>query len=211
MIAWAAMQLGVVWGPVIIFLGKFALDFGYYAFFELRWAGQSPGKRALGIRVISARGGKLRFPDVLMRTLLRVVDSPFGIPFVGLVGGLVALLDPLHRRLGDLAADTVVVLDARATLPTSVLAQQGRVNSYAANAAIRQRIVSRVTRDERDLILDLMLRRDGLEPSARQTLFAAAAAHYRKRFRLPDDLDYLSDEQSVLNLALVVRSDSVLG
>ena len=210
-VAWSAIGLGFTWGPIVILLAKFALDFGYFAFFELRWAGQSPGKRVMGIRVISARGGKLQFSDVLMRSLVRTIDSPFGIPFVGLVGGGVALLDPLHRRLGDLASDTIVIQDARVKLPQTVVAHRARANTYAADPAIRRRVEARVTAEERDLMLDLMLRRDDLEAGAREVLFQEAAGHFRRRYSLPDDLDYLSDEQAVLNLALLVQSSSVLG
>ena len=55
------------------------------------------------------------------------------------------------------------------------------------------------------MILDLAIRRDQIDPTARQELFAQAAAHFRGSLALPEDLDYLSDEQTVVNLAMVIQ------
>ncbi len=208
-IAATAAGLGASLGTAVILAAKFLLDFGYWIYFEMRMTGQSPGKRAVGIRVISSRGGKLLFVDVLVRTLFRIIDNPALIPFLGFIGAIIALIDPLHRRLGDLAADTIVVRDIRTSLPKAMLTQQSRANSFQTDPAVYNRILSRITRQERDLMLDLMVRRDGLEPTTREALFHDAAAYFRKRYNLPGHLDYLSDEQTVLNLALVVQNTKI--
>ena len=46
----------------------------YFAFFEVRWQGQTPGKRRIGIRVIDARGGQLETSAVLARNLVRELE-----------------------------------------------------------------------------------------------------------------------------------------
>ncbi|MAE65082.1 MAG: hypothetical protein CMJ18_12500 [Phycisphaeraceae bacterium] len=196
-------------GFALIFLVKFALDFGYYTWFELRRGGQTPGKRLFGIRVVSARGARLTFPEIMIRTLFRVIDNPALIPFVGIVGAICAMCDPWHRRLGDMAADTIVIRDARSTLSVAMTKHRSRVNSYAADPQIRQRVLARVTRGQRDLMLDLMFRRDHLEPDIRERLFERAAAHFREAYALPEDAGHLSDEQTVLNLALLVAESRV--
>jgi len=56
-----------------------------------------------------------------------------------------------------------------------------------------------------------MMRRDELQPAVREDLFGQAAAHYRERCSLPQDIYNLSDEQTVLNLALVVQASSLTG
>jgi uncharacterized RDD family membrane protein YckC len=216
LILWAAriaVAFAFIWGGfgiglALIILGVFLLDFGYYQFFEVFWAGQSPGKKVFKIRVISGHGGKLRFPDVFLRNIMRPFDT---LPYAMGLGGVVAYLDPLRRRLGDKVAETLVVRDVRVELPQSVLTQQTRVNTFEADGAIRSRILARVTREERDLILDLMLRRDGLDPSVREDLFSQAAEYFRERYGLPEDLDYLTDEQTVLNLALVLQHTKFTG
>ncbi len=209
--AMTAGKLGMHYGTAVLLTVKFALDFGYYTYFELRWNGQSPGKWVMGIRVISSHGGKLSFADVLARTLLRTIDNPALIPFVGLVGATAALIDPLRRRLGDLAADTIVVRDVRPTLPKAVIDQQSRINTFQTDPAVCNRILSRVDRQERDLMLDLMVRRDELEPSTREAIFHDTADYFRKRYNLPDKTDFLSDEQTVLNLAMVIQNTNFTG
>jgi uncharacterized RDD family membrane protein YckC len=201
-----AMCSGSEFGITLFALTRFVLDFGYWMFFEMRCNGQTPGKRRMRIRVIPTSGGQLRFADALLRTLLRVLDSPSLIPFVGVVGAAVAACDSLHRRLGDWAADTLVVRVEHVELPATALTQQARVNTFAADLAMRRRILARVSVAERDLILDLMVRRDELAADVRAPLFERAASHFRGRYGLPDDIEHLSDEQTVLNLALVMQS-----
>lgn len=196
-----SLSLGEMFLAALIFL-MFVLDFGYFTGFELFWKGQSPGKRILKMRVISSRGGHLSFNDILIRNLLRAVDT---LPGVMLLGGSVAFFDPLRRRLGDLTAETMVIRDTKLTLPATLLKQQGRVNSFQEESLIRNRILARVTREERDLLLDLMVRRDELEPNIREDLFAQTAGYIRERYALPDALAHLSDEQTVLNAALVIQ------
>ncbi|MEX2673737.1 MAG: RDD family protein [Phycisphaeraceae bacterium] len=203
LIVWAFASGGGELGLAAIFALIFVMDFGYYLYCELRWAGQSPGKRLMGLRVVSARGGKLQFNDVLIRNLLRPVDS---LPYPMVLGGIVAWLDPLGRRLGDMVAETMVVRDVRAHVPTALPTQQERLNTFQTDPSLRQRITNRITRDERDLIYELTLRRDHFDPDVRSKLFAQAADILRRRLNLPDDLDYLSDEQTIVNLALVIQN-----
>jgi len=201
-------RLGSSLGFAFIILGMFILDFSYFVLFELYWAGQSPGKRFFHIRVISARGHKLRFNDVLIRNMLRPVDM---LPTAMMVGGTVAVIDRWHRRLGDLVADTIVIRDIRQVLPLALANEKNRLNSFQTDAPLKNRILNRVTRVERDFIMDLALRRDQIEPAIREELFGKAATHFRGRLALPADLGHLSDEQTVVNLALLVQESKFTG
>lgn len=193
----------------VLILLFFLLQFAYFTAQEYLWSGRTLGKRWMGIRVISAHGGRLTFADVLLRNLLRPVDM---LPnFVMLLGGVLAFLDPRGRRLGDFAADTLVVFQPTFTMPEAMIAARGRVNTYQQQPGIRNRVLSRVTREEQDLMLDLMARRDQLSTDAREALFARAASYFSRRYELPDDEDHLSDEQKVLNLALVVAANRITG
>lgn len=190
-------QVGIgLWLVVLL-----VLDFGYFTLLEWRWTGQTPGKKAMGLRVASATGARLDAADLLLRNLLRPIDS---LPFTMAVGGTVAWIDPYRRRLGDLLAGTLVVRDVQAELPKALFDAGQRVNTFEADATVRRRILARVDRDERDLLMDLAQRRDELEPDVRSKLFAEAHAYFDQRFGLPET-EHLSDEQAVLNLALVVR------
>ena len=199
-IAFASLGGGL--GIALIILCIFIIDFSYFVLFELYRAGQSPGKKMFKIRVISARGGGLCFTDVLIRNLLRPIDL---LPWGMVVGGAVAVADRWSRRLGDIAADTIVIRDIQDALPSALAHEKSRINSFQSDSAIRNRIFTRISRDERDLIMELTLRRDQIEPTIREELFHGAAEHFRSRLNLPSDLTHLSDEQTVINLALLIQ------
>lgn len=198
MMAGGFVALGYIWA----LLGIFFVSYSYFVFFEMYWKGQTPGKRVFKLRVISASGARLAFADSMIRNLLRPVDL---LLWVIPIGAVVAWIDPSGRRLGDLAAGTLVIRDVRHEPPRALNRHRKRDNSFAEDPGVRGRITARVTRDERDLIYDLVQRRDQLEPAVRDDLFAQAADHFRRRFGLPDDLEHLSDEQTVINLALVIQ------
>jgi len=82
----------------------------YFIVFELLWAGQTPGKRMVGIRVVKTGGYALRFPDSLLRNLLRAVDF---LPLFYGVGLLSLLLTRHCQRVGDIIAGTLVVYQER--------------------------------------------------------------------------------------------------
>jgi uncharacterized RDD family membrane protein YckC len=84
----------------------FAVFWLYPVVFEALWDGRTPGKRALGLQVVSADGAPIGWRASFARNLLRTVDM---LPF-GYAAGLVACLcDPAARRLGDMVAGTLVV------------------------------------------------------------------------------------------------------
>lgn len=62
------------WGLAFVLLISFAVRSFYFIFFELRWHGTTPGKRALGLRVIDRAGGRLRSDAVFARNLMREVE-----------------------------------------------------------------------------------------------------------------------------------------
>ena len=97
---------GPTWFTAAVILAFFLVWFGYFAFFEAVWNGQTPGKRYLHLRVIKDDGRPLGALDALGRNLLRIVDMIPGIYAVGIV---TALISQKNKRLGDYVAGTVVV------------------------------------------------------------------------------------------------------
>lgn len=95
---------GAGWGLAAIV--AFVAEWLAPAWFEVRWNGQTPGKRALGIAVVHDDGTPVRWGPALTRNLLRAVDF---LPFFYGVGLLATLANRDFKRLGDLAAGTVVV------------------------------------------------------------------------------------------------------
>jgi uncharacterized RDD family membrane protein YckC len=109
-----------------------AIVLGYPVAWESLTRGRSPGKFAVGLRVVRDDGGATRFRHAVLRGLLEVVEiwMFFGIPAV-----LCSLLNPHGKRLGDLAAGTVVIRErsprARPALQTYV---HPAVQAWAAAA-----------------------------------------------------------------------------
>jgi uncharacterized RDD family membrane protein YckC len=81
------------------------LAFLYFWIGEARWT-RTVGKRYFELRVVRADGDRVGYGATFVRTLLRFVDW---LPAVYLLGAALVQLTPRHRRLGDLAAGTVVV------------------------------------------------------------------------------------------------------
>jgi membrane protease YdiL (CAAX protease family)/uncharacterized RDD family membrane protein YckC len=94
---------------IVLFL-FFSFWFNYFAFSEWRW-GQTIGKNATGIEVRAIdRSPRLTFGQASIRNLLRLVDF-----FV--VGWVMIASGGRHQRLGDKAAQTVVLRKPPATVP----------------------------------------------------------------------------------------------
>jgi len=95
-------------------LSYFAISIGYAIACEWGWRGQTIGKRLFRLRVVDAEGLRLQFHQIVTRNLLRFVDS---LPLFYFVGGLVSWLSPKCQRLGDLAANTIVIRNPRVSEP----------------------------------------------------------------------------------------------
>lgn len=93
-------------GVGLALLTMFVVEWLAPAWFEVYWRGQTPGKRALGIAVVNDDGTPVRWGAALTRNLLRAVDF---LPFLYGFGLLAMLANRDFKRLGDLAAGTVVV------------------------------------------------------------------------------------------------------
>lgn len=87
----------------------FVTYWGYFVFGEVARGGRTPGKRAIGIRVVRDDGSRVGLADSLIRNFLRIVDALPGSYAVGMVS---VLTTRKHKRLGDIVAGTVVVRDS---------------------------------------------------------------------------------------------------
>lgn len=93
-------------GAGLWILTFFALEWLVPALFEARYDGATPGKKALGLKVVRDDGAPLTLSAALTRNFLRFADF---LPFLYL-GGLIAMLSNREfKRLGDFVAGTVVV------------------------------------------------------------------------------------------------------
>lgn len=99
------------WLSALFGLLTFGIFWGYYIFFETVWNGQTPGKRRNGLRVICRDGTPVTIGETVIRNLVRIVDF---LPMFYAVGIVTMFIDGQSRRLGDLAASTLVVRDREA-------------------------------------------------------------------------------------------------
>lgn len=93
-------------GAGVMFLVAFLLEWLFPAWCEARWNGATPGKRLLGLMVLNDDGSPVRWAAALTRNLLRAVDF---LPMLYATGLVAMLVNRDFKRLGDLAAGTVVV------------------------------------------------------------------------------------------------------
>ncbi len=87
-------------------LALFLVTWWYMVLFEVLNQGRSPGKHIMGLRVVHDDGTPIGWPASLLRNLLRFVDM---LPFGYSVGAFTCLQHPLFKRLGDLAAGSLVI------------------------------------------------------------------------------------------------------
>jgi uncharacterized RDD family membrane protein YckC len=174
-----------------------AISIGYGIATEWHWRGQSLGKRMLRLRVIDASGLKLQLSQIVVRNLLRPVDL---LPLCYLLGGTVSFCSRRGQRLGDLAANTIVIsIPESFSLQTQHL-QESKYNSFRDYPHLEARLRQRVNPAEAAVALDAILRRDEIEPAARLELFREIASHLRALVPFEEKIDEaITDEQFVRN------------
>jgi uncharacterized RDD family membrane protein YckC len=106
--------LGIFSGGDRSFIGLFLvslflIEWGYTILLESTCNGQTIGKKIVGIRVISSEGGPIQPAQAIVRNLIRAFEGL--IPFFYLPALFSICCSPRFQRLGDLAADTIVVWD----------------------------------------------------------------------------------------------------
>lgn len=126
---WTASIAGAMLG-IFVFL----VLYGYYFFFEWLMRGQTPGKYWLGLRVMQVNGVPVGMWPALVRNLLRIVDW---MPVCYGAGAMVALMNPLNRRIGDLVAGTIVAREQTGKNRRFVLDISEAVDAFMADAASR--------------------------------------------------------------------------
>ena len=172
----------------------FAVLWGYYRFFELLWNGQSPGKRWVGLRVIRADGTPITLTESIIRNLVRLIDFMPG--YYGL-GVVVMFIDGRARRLGDLAAGTLVVRDRAAVTLASVVAHSAPPPpTYVPTNYTAQWPLERLSPADQALAQDFVRRRSDLtnRPALALRLAQTIAAH----LGLPDGAVPLAAAEEVL-------------
>lgn len=194
----AATPVAGGFANALVFVVIFLVQWWYSALLEWWWGGQTLGKRVVGLRTLSETGVRMGFVQSVVRNLVRIVDL---LPALYLTGGASTLLDRHGRRLGDLAAGTIVVRERKTPAPSVVVPPSERYNSFVDDPSIAL-AVRRITAPEREAMIGLSLRRDQLPLPVRRELFARLAEHLEDRLGVPRP-PFFSEEKYVLNLTAV--------
>jgi uncharacterized RDD family membrane protein YckC len=173
---------GSGFGIALLIIDLFAvlvILLGYPVAWETFWRGRTPGKAALGLRVVTVEGAPIRFRHALVRGVVGLVDFYFVGPEVGV---LAVLLSRRDQRLGDMAAGTMVVRErsgARPSAPVSFFAPRGW------EGYVHQLDVSRMSPGDYEAVRAFLLRAAELAPEARVSLAARMAGPVSSRLAPP--------------------------
>jgi uncharacterized RDD family membrane protein YckC len=146
-------------------LASVAIVFAWFVGFETLWRGRTPGKAALGLRVVGADGTPIRFQQAFLRATLGFVD--FLLVPIGFVAVVSILLSPRDQRLGDMAAGTIVVRErsAQSYVAPAWFPPPPGYEGYAASLDI-----AALDADSYGLVRSYLLRMPELSPGARDHL-----------------------------------------
>lgn len=174
------IQLDFLLGPLLI--AAFIVYWGYGALCEILLNGQTPGKKSMGLRVVSTTGLKINPSQAFLRNLLRQADlfPPF---FPGVV---IMALNSRFQRCGDLAAGTIVVIEGARQQPDPPTVRVKRDVVAMVPASLRK------SPELTQALTEYVGRRSELSPARREELASHLADYYRSSWDLPDTVN--SDE-----------------
>lgn len=150
---------------VFVIAGVAFVVFGYPMVCEVVMQGRSPGKAALGLRVVTIEGAPIAPRHAFIRATIGLVD--FLLVPGGFVAVLVALFSTRSQRLGDVFAGTIVLRERTASAPAAAVWFNPPVGleGYAHTLD-----VSAVTDDQFGILRSFLLRLADLSPEARAAL-----------------------------------------
>ncbi|MDP9106059.1 MAG: RDD family protein [Candidatus Eremiobacteraeota bacterium] len=153
------------WLIAFVILVLFLIFFGWFIVFEAWWSGRTPGKRALGLRVVRDGGFPLDVGAAIIRNLVRIGELVLGFYAISAVS---ALISKENKRLGDFAAGTLVVRDRADAVPD--------LDAYLARPT---RSEIGLSADDRLLAERFIARRATLDRTARYRLATQIAEKIR--------------------------------
>lgn len=187
---------------VAMILGYFVISIGYGMLLEWIWRGQTIGKRLFRLRVVDAEGMRLQAGQIILRNLLRCVDS---LPLCYVLGGATCWLSQRCQRIGDIAGNTVVVRIPMTFKPDLDQIISGKFNSLRQHPHLAARLRQAVSPTEASVAVRALLRREELDPVARVQLYADLASYFQSKVKFPADcLEGMADEHYLRNLVEIL-------
>lgn len=159
----------------------FVLSWGYGAFCEGLLGGQTLGKRALALRVVSDQGAPIGLARAVLRNVVGAVDGPA--PFFYVLGFSSMILSGRFQRLGDLAAGTLVVALERKDRSPVERPSDPAVLAIVDWLPLRIEASARLER----ALSDYAAERHQFAPARRAEMAEPLARELRTRYQLPDE------------------------
>ncbi|MBD2363304.1 RDD family protein [Anabaena minutissima FACHB-250] len=151
-----------LWWVAITFIVSFAIYAGYFVFFETLWHGQTPGKKAAEIRVVRDDGRPIGMQQATLRALLRPFDE-----FL-FIGAFLIMFSRREKRLGDLAAGTIVIQAGTPTISANIMISEQAKSLHQDLIQITD--LSKLLPDDFAVIREYLQRRSAMSPKARSAL-----------------------------------------
>ncbi len=151
-----------LWALGIYLLINFFIYNGYFIYFEAAWQGQTPGKRFSEIRVVQDNGKPIGIKEAALRSFLQVID----IGFFG-IGVFLTALTASEKRVGDLAAGTLVIQDEQATRTAPTVQSTSPKAEQIAELLQTWPGLGRITPEQYLLVRNFLLNRQQLSPGGR--------------------------------------------
>jgi uncharacterized RDD family membrane protein YckC len=160
-------------GQLVLVAAILLTGWGWDVAWELLGSGRTPGKRAMGLRVVRTDGAPVGPAESIARNLLRAVEIPLAYaPAI-----LAVALGPRRQRLGDLVAGTLVIRERRYDLSRYEPGSGDR----ARFVALRGRAAGALRSGEFDRLVEFLRRRQELEPGARARIAGRLSKAFAQR------------------------------
>ena len=168
------------WGIAALLVLAMLWQFGYPIGFETMNHGRTPGKMALGLRVVTVEGAPIGFRHAAIRAMTGVLEL---LGSFGAIAIITSFASARSQRLGDLAAGTLVVRERRGSRegPRAARFEAPRgLESYVASVDVRA-----LTPADYATIRETLQRADHLPPAVREQLTRGLAAQLIPRVQPP--------------------------
>jgi uncharacterized RDD family membrane protein YckC len=186
-------------GIALMIVLWFMLEWFYGGIFETYMNGQTPGKRIMGIRVVSTEGHPISGVQAVMRNILRGVDMMPLVPLSAIeedlawitvptfaIGLVCQMFSSRFQRLGDIACGTMVVVDERRRRPKVWTSDEPRVVALAEAIPVGFPI----DRQLHKALAAYVERRPRITSARRRDIARHLAVPLIERFGLPPDTNY---------------------
>ncbi len=183
----------------VILIGWFVSEWFYGGLFETYWNGQTPGKRIMGLRVLTTDGQPINGLQAVMRNVFRTADMypmlsiqilgdlPPAYIFPTFFAGLAVMAcNRQFQRVGDLVCGTLVVIEEKPWLTEVAKAEDPRT------AALAELLPTdfRVSRSMAQTLSSYVERRRYFTPARRREIAGHLGEPLLQRFGLPSDTSY---------------------